>query len=72
VHLESRTGFENQEFRVVNFIWRPTDAQQHKIKDEEKQLCCNAPEIVEINIKSPDSMLGWISNRLIIPLQYTG
>lgn len=61
-HLETETGLgtglDNQEFSVANVLRGPTDAQQHKIKDEAKLLCCNAPEIVGINIKSPDSMLG--------------
>lgn len=55
-HLETGTGLgtglDNQEFSVVNVLRGPTDAQQDKIKEEAKQLCCNAPEIVVINIKS--------------------
>lgn len=53
------TGLDNQEFSVVNVVWTPTDAQQHKIKEEAKQLCYNAPEIVGINIKV-SRFHGWL------------
>lgn len=70
--LETRTanGLVNQEFSVVNVVWRSTDAQQNKIIEQAKQLSCNVPEIVVINRNFENLCL--VAFPIIIPhVQYT-